>query len=567
MLHIKETSTTLIIKGSKKELYDLSRSLALRPKNYFMNPSYQTFKTTGIGWDGYIYPIKLNKEYTEGKVGRGYLERVQNAAEKLSIPLKLELLPLPFQDLCVEDIPDDLINIPFDLSQEQKECVVSWLKRGIGLHYVSVSGGKTVTFLAAAQMIKNKYPEAKFLYMTPTERLIKQVYSEAKEALPGWHITQCGGGKKKMDGKDMIIMTNAFLTRNYISITPLLKTFVCILLDEVHTTISPKLKPILKRIPAFFRFGASDTLREDDPLKCSDLTELVGPVQERVEIGPLILLGRSAKPTIYLLDKPDWKGKFDGIPATPDEGSTAWALIDGDWKKATYVSPVYERDEHGNTCYDKKSKPIIIPSYHKLIVDGIECEVNSKLCLLHRTADKAIIQFKDRNDLILQWGTHWANTLGQTLIIATKSIHVQMLLEMFEAKIGVDRVRTLTGDSSSKARDEGFQWFGDTPNSVLISSIVKVGVSLNFIRGGVVADYVASYELANQLIGRFIRKKQTDNTAHITMFLERQHKTLYKGSVSVVKKLERVRGYRYLHPVTTPDTIPNARVYEDVIIT
>src|SRR6185369_3673134 len=113
------------------------------------------------------------------------------------------LLVSPFSNLSVTDIPDDCITAPFPLDDKQREAIAEWLNHGMGIAHFSVSAGKTLTFAGAAAVIKKAYPEARFLYFTPSERLVRQTHAEMVKALPGWDIGQFGGGKKNTTAKDM----------------------------------------------------------------------------------------------------------------------------------------------------------------------------------------------------------------------------------------------------------------------------------------------------------------------------------------------------------------------------
>ena len=118
------------------------------------------------------------------------------------------------------------------------------------------------------------------------------------------------------------------------------------------------------------------------------------------------------------------------------------------------------------------------------------------------------------------------------------------------------------GDATSKKRDETFEWFKKTPGSVLVTNLVKEGVSVNEIKALIVADYVGDPEVANQIIGRAIRPKQgADNTGHIVWFIDRQNKSLLKGCRRVFDTLETKKGYVFHHPVEHPEDIKTALVF------
>jgi superfamily II DNA or RNA helicase len=131
-----------------------------------------------------------------------------------------------------------------------------------------------------------------------------------------------------------------------------------------------------------------------------------------------------------------------------------------------------------------------------------------------------------------------------------------LLQAELEKKIGAEFVRILFSEHDSKERDATFQWLKDTPGSVLISPLVKEGVSIPELTAGVVADYVGTIDVARQIIGRFIRKKRhrDENTATIVWFADRQVPSYRRGSMEVLRDLESIRGYKFVHPVQGPET-------------
>ncbi len=209
--------------------------------------------------------------------------------------------------------------------------------------------------------------------------------------------------------------------------------------------------------------------------------------------------------------------------------------------------------------------PVIVDGLHTIQFpnDKEFYEVSSDYCLLERVSDRAVVRFKERNEMIVQWAYHFAHDRKfPTLVVCTRSMHVLILESLIKKVLPEHKVRTLVGEDSSSKRDQTFDWFRRTPGSVLISPLVQEGVSINEIRGGVIADYVGNWERANQIIGRFIRKKKGDNEAHIAWFMDNQHPSLYRGCKRVMFRLKDIRGYTFHHPVQGPETIHKAKVYE-----
>lgn len=427
----------------------------------------------------------------------------------------------------------------------------------------------TAMFCAAASMIKRRFPDSRFLYLTPTERLVNQVYREAKKFLPEWDITQFGGGKKKSDGKDLVVATAACIHANYdeLAYERWFRTFMTVLVDESHHSSSDSWQRILLTTPAFFRLGASDTTREDDPVAFSRIHGLVGPIRNVVQVDPLIRIGRVAKPTIYIVDNPSWRGRFSHVPHVAEPDSPAWALLDNEWHKATYVGPVFEKAEPDKKTgdfrkgeedgykKDRKGELIQVQNMHHIIVDKEDYELESRWCLLNRTNDQAIVQFKERNALIAEWAKHFSNQGHPTLVVATRTLHILILQAAISKLVNPDLVRILFSNHDSKERDATFEWLKTTPGAVLITPLVKEGVSINEIRGGIVADHVVSHELMSQIIGRFIRQKKTGkNECEIVMFLDRQHPRLQRNGLALVEQLEKIRGYDFVTGIIGPET-------------
>lgn len=455
----------------------------------------------------------------------------------------------------------------------------------------------TAMFASVAAMIKRRYgDDGRILYVTQSERLVRQAYKEVTRFLPLLHITQYGGSKKDSTGKDMVIATVAMLWANQSDLRSQgwFDTFIAVLYDESHHVCSPTSSKLMNLIPAYFRLGASDTRRESDPAKMAKIRGLLGPIRYTVPVSTYIDIGRSAKPSIYIVENPSWKNRYSGIPHNAEPDTRAWALVGDEWKKGRYIGPVYQRDEDGQIVmtqtkelvgvdemqsFDQQGveetvkaakweyvqKPVTLDGYHSIQFDGDPevYEVSSTYCLLERATDKAIVRFRERNQLIADWAKYYSEECGfPTVIVCTRTLHVLILESMVQKAIGESRVRILFSQHSSRERDEAFEWFRSTEGSVLITPLIKEGVSINEIRGGVIADYIGDWEVANQIIGRFIRKKQGENEAHITWFLDNQHSSLRRGSTRVLNKLKDMRRYQFYHPVTGPSSIKTATVYE-----
>ena len=342
----------------------------------------------------------------------------------------------------------------------------------------------------------------------------------------------------------------------------------------VHNCQSPTAEKVLLRCAAYFRLAASDSLKESDPDKFNRISGLCGPVLCQVTSSSLIEQSRSAAPQLYLVDISGWRGKFRGVSHEPIRRSVAWTLVDNQWIKGTYLGPLYELDDKGkpktkrkrhlvNGEWETTEEPIIIPTFHRLELNGVETTVPARFTLLDRRYDKAIIRFKERNQLICDWTKYYAEQGWNTVVVATRTTHV-IILETLLAPLIPGRVRSLYGEASTSQRNEAFAWFKRTKGAVLVTPLIKEGVSINEIKAGVIADPVADWEVAKQIIGRFMRKKLhgDENVCHITWFIDSQHPRYFKNVTDLMGRLEKIEGFTFYHPVAGPETIGQALIHK-----
>jgi superfamily II DNA or RNA helicase len=348
-----------------------------------------------------------------------------------------------------------------------------------------------------------------------------------------------------------------------------------ILVHNSHHCQSPTAEKVLRGCSAYFRLAASDSIKEGDPDKFNRISGLCGPVLCQVTSSALIEQSRSAAPHLYLVDIPTWQRKFAGVDHEPQPNSVAWTLVNDEWTKALYLGPVYQLERNGEVKMKKQRRlegdrwkiemvPMTVPTFHRLLLNGVETQVLARDTLLDRRYDRAIIRFKERNDLICDWTEHYVRHDWNTVVVATRTPHVVILEALLSARIP-GRVRALTGEASTPLRNEMFSWFKRTKGAVLVTPLIKEGVSINEIRAGVVADVVADWEVAKQIIGRFMRKKQVANECHITWFIDRQHPRYFKNVADMMEKLGHIEGFTFHHPVAGPDTINQALIHKGQI--
>jgi superfamily II DNA or RNA helicase len=575
MLHLQENATQLFITGPDSDLRLLVDEFRFRPDGYYYTVTYQQYqKSDGAeGWDGYIYPFKQVK----GDMviaPRGRKEDLFRYAKAEGVRLDTSgLLENPFTMLEIDDIRPDLIAGSFALDQRQRECILNWVQEAVGINKVTVGGGKTATFAGTAAFIKEHFPDARFIYITPSERLVRQAAKEMRRMLPQFDIGQCGGGHHEFEAKDMVICTVSMLSKHFVPLVQegWFETFMAILYDEVHHAASPTSKKILEVIPAYFRLGASDTAKEKDKGKFYTIRGLFGPKLTEVKSDPLIREGRLAKPHIYIVDLKPFMGKYNSMEHRAPPDSDAYVLMDGQWLKGIYRGPVYEKDEFGEIKmrsvktaeldedtqqFVVEQKPVIAPGMHRIEIDKTEFEIDSRWCLLERVYDRAIIRFKSRNELVVRWTNYFHRRGWPTVVVATRTTHVYILEALLNKAIPRKFVRILTGyeKDSPEQRDAMFAWFKATPGAVLITPLIKEGVSINEIAAMVVADHVADHEVAKQIIGRAMRPKK-DNRAHVVWFWDRQNKVLSTGCRNLLEFLEVTAGFSYYHPVYEPEDV------------
>lgn len=600
VLSIVEGPVKLKLQGDTKIIAAINDALKYRVPNYWRSDTYQIWKHSDgkRGWDGYNRPIKFVPRANPPVAGtfRGWLEDILRVCRDNNFVVDTSrLLPLPFSKLVTDDLPDDLIQADFDLDDNQREGICQWLRHAMGINNVTVNGGKTAMFCAAGAFIKRHYPNTRILYLVPTERLVKQAVENARGFLPDWDIGQYGGGKHDLDAVDMVVATGASAGINFDDKVKQgwYSSFSTLFCDESHRVAGPTMQAVTQAVPAFFRFGASDSTKADDPVAFANIKGILGPIRQKVCIEPLISMGRAAKPYIYLVDIPEWKNEYRNCQHSAPLDTKAWILSDGKWTQGLYKGPAVQYDDKGEilmmekrvTTTDEFGKPVFkcgILQHHKEllpvqnpgwhIIEGLDhsyYEVESRWCLLDRLYDTAIIRNKKRNALIAEWAEYFSKQDKQTLIVCTRTLHILILEDLIKRYVPSDKVRILFSKNTATERDETFDWLRNTPGAILITPLVKEGVSINEIRAGVIADHIVGWEVANQILGRFLRKKPkaVENNAEVVWFIDRMHPRMARNSLALFKALEKIRGYTYYFPCSNSDSIALATRYDAVDMT
>ena len=570
MIALHESAVRLVLTTDQPDELDaLEEDFKVRPNGYFFAPSYQRYKLTKgrEGWDGYLRQMK-RLGHRQASILRGRRDEVIALCQAYGFEVDTtKLLPRPFENLTMADIPaSGMIQSEFELDDYQRRCILGWLKACIGINQATVGAGKSAMFAAAAAMVKARYPTTRFLYLTPAERLVRQVTKWMREFLPDWDIGQFGGGHHGKDAADMVICTVAMLRHHRRALTQenWWRTFTCVLFDECHHATSESAEQLMMVIPAYFRFGASDSVHVNDDEKSGRMQGLLGSILNVVTAKPLMDVGRLAVPHIYVESMADHYGKFDDIGFRAAAGSSAWCLIGSDWVKGIYLGPVQAVDDNDQVKTRKKTvvskgddgeirkevveEAITESGLHRIEIDGVEHHVESRWCLLKRVYDEAIVRFKPRMERIVQWVKYFSGQGHPTLVVATRTMHIYLLEAAIKAAVDPDLVDICFGSATPKQRDTIFERFKSGKGRVLITPLVKEGVSINEIKAGVIADYVGDIETANQIVGRFMRRKETENWAEIVWFAEDHHRTLRRGSRRILQQLEHL----YKYPVHSP---------------
>ena len=222
-----ETSTKVILRGPYEALRVVSDNTAFQNPNAFYSDAHQLYINSGgeRGWDGLNRPFQwiTNKKtgVRELWADRGWMFKAIRILKQFGWDTDLSgVLERPFKGITHHDIDPGILNSPFKLDQNQRECVAAWLRFAIGRCTVTVSGGKTALFSAVAVKIREKYPDYPILYITYSERLVKQAYRDITQFVPAARVTRYGGGRESKDDPgndksgDIVVATTAMISRN-----------------------------------------------------------------------------------------------------------------------------------------------------------------------------------------------------------------------------------------------------------------------------------------------------------------------------------------------------------------
>src|SRR3546814_20788705 len=126
-------------------------------------------------------------------------------------------------------------------------------------------------------------------------------------------------------------------------------------------------------------------------------------------------------------------------------------------------------------------EPVTEPGLHRIEIEGEEHHIESRWGLLNRLYDRAVIRFKERNEMIVTWARHFSQRDLQTLVVCTRTLHIYVLESLIKKVVHPDLVKILFSKDTSERRDEVFDWLRATPgdrNSVVWGRRVEISCSI-----------------------------------------------------------------------------------------
>jgi superfamily II DNA or RNA helicase len=146
------------------------------------------------------------------------------------------------------------------LRDYQIEAANNILTHARGIITSPTASGKTMIELA----LSLKFPKP-LIFLVPSTGLLSAAYREMKEKgiTKKYKVTIYGGGTYKDTTGDIVLMTNASLTKQSKPVKAFMKICKAIISDEVHHSTG-KLYSILGRCPALYRAGFSATPWAED---------------------------------------------------------------------------------------------------------------------------------------------------------------------------------------------------------------------------------------------------------------------------------------------------------------
>jgi hypothetical protein len=162
--------------------------------------------------------------------------------------------------------------------------------------------------------------QARIIYITQSERLVRQAFSDltAISAGPADHPVWRREERRERQGHRRVHDRDAQQALRAAEGDKWFSSFMVILFDEVHHAPSESAQRVLEAIPAFFRLGATDSIKDADEARQGTMIGLFGPIRNRVETHEVIAQkteggrARLARPHIYLVDIKEWRNKFRG---------------------------------------------------------------------------------------------------------------------------------------------------------------------------------------------------------------------------------------------------------------
>jgi len=292
----------------------LSEALAVKVPGSEYSPKYQE----GV-WDGKLRFLKWSSFPT------GLLDLVLSTLTQLG------------QDYVIEDsriqppsiiVPDKIeLGGGITLRDYQLQSVSKAISSARGIINVATNGGKTEI---ACGIIKCLIPTIEFnlpiAFFTHSKEIFIQTHKRLEKRL-GMKVGRIGSGKwEEKQVNVVMIPTVSRHLRTESDKTPRTKDFlsrvICFLGDEVHHASSDSWYEVLMACTqAYYRFGLTGTVDEDQQLNKMKLQSVTGGIIHKISNEFLIKEGHSAKPVIYFIDMSD----CDKIP----KGDFSWVYDKG----------------------------------------------------------------------------------------------------------------------------------------------------------------------------------------------------------------------------------------------
>jgi len=193
----------------------------------------------------------------------------------------------------------------------QEDVILTALKMAKGIFRMPTASGKSLMITYIIREILYKNLSDKSLIIVPTISLVRQFKEDMMDyGIPYDKIGMVNKDYKEWN-KDIVISTWQSLS-NYDNE---IKNFNCIVVDEVHGVRGDILHNLLKKSPAFWRFGFTGTM-PDDILENIQVQSYIGPVIKSQKSNVLADQGYIARCNVKIINveyNDDIDGNFSDV--------------------------------------------------------------------------------------------------------------------------------------------------------------------------------------------------------------------------------------------------------------